>query len=475
MTAEFMLTGPDAASPRVTRHRAFRFAVLGLAMVGLAGCDTVTGIFTSDDQTVLPGERLSVMELGAVLEVDPAVAYMEIELPPARANADWPQPGGVPSNAMHHLEAPGTFARAWSANAGSGSSGAARLVAVPVIVGERIYVLDARGSVRAMERQSGRTVWTVSLVPKNENAAEARGGGIAYDDGKIFVTTGFGNVHALDPAGGADLWVQAIGDPFRAAPTATDGRIFAVTADNQMICISQDSGEVLWRHRGIVESAGILTSTSPAVSGAVVIAPYSSGELVALRVENGTPVWSDSLTRTGNVTSLSELNDIAGRPVIDRNRVIAVSHSGRMVSIDLRTGERVWTRHRQRADALGRRRVYFRRHHVAGTSGELAPRRPEPLAVGAAPLQESRKAHGQHRMERTDTGRRTIVPRFLGSRCNNGLTLYRRNRRNHFAVGRRVDPAGRCGRYGLCSDQQRDAACPAIGRPRGQCLVHERG
>ncbi|MBX3492850.1 MAG: PQQ-binding-like beta-propeller repeat protein [Parvibaculum sp.] len=339
-----MLTGPDAASPRVTRHRAFRFAVLGLAMVGIAGCDTVTGIFTSDDQTVLPGERLSVMELGAVLEVDPAVADMEIELPPARANADWPQPGGVPSNAMHHLEASGTFARAWSANAGSGSSGAARLVAVPVIVGERIYVLDARGNVRAMERQSGRTVWTVSLVPKNENAAEARGGGIAYDDGKIFVTTGFGNVHALDPAGGTELWVQAIGDPFRAAPTATDGRIFAVTADNQMICISQDSGEVLWRHRGIVESAGILTSTSPAVSGAVVIAPYSSGELVALRVENGTPVWSDSLTRTGNVTSLSELNDIAGRPVIDRNRVIAVSHSGRMVSIDLRTGERVWTR-----------------------------------------------------------------------------------------------------------------------------------
>jgi len=284
------------------------------------------------------------MELGAVLEVDPAVADMDIELPSARANADWPQPGGAPSNAMYHLEASGNFTRAWSANAGSGSSGAARLVAVPLIVGERIYVLDARGNVRAMERQSGKTVWTVSLVPENESASEARGGGIAYDDGKIFVTTGFGSVHALDPAGGAELWVQPVGDPFRAAPTATGGRIFAVTADNQMICMSQENGEVLWRHRGIVESAGILTSTSPAVAGAVVVAPYSSGELVALRVENGTPVWSDSLTRTGNVTSLSELNDIAGRPVIDRDRVIAISHSGRMVSIDLRTGERVWTR-----------------------------------------------------------------------------------------------------------------------------------
>ncbi|MEQ8267780.1 MAG: PQQ-binding-like beta-propeller repeat protein [Parvibaculum sp.] len=344
MTAEFKLTGPDAGSSRLARHKTFRFAVLGLAMAGIAGCDTVTGVFTSDDQTVLPGERLSVMELGAVLEVDPAVADMDIELPAPRANADWPQPGGAPSNAMYHLEGSGTFARAWSADAGSGSSGAARLVAVPVIVGERIYVLDARGNVHAMERQSGKKVWSVSLVPEDESASEARGGGVAYDDGKIFVTTGFGNVHALDPAGGTELWVQPVGDPFRAAPTATGGRIFAVTADNQMICISQENGEVLWRHRGIVESAGILTSTSPAVSGAVVIAPYSSGELVALRVENGTPVWSDSLTRTGNVTSLSELNDIAGRPVIDRDRVIAISHSGRMVSIDLRTGERVWTR-----------------------------------------------------------------------------------------------------------------------------------
>ena len=65
---------------------------------------------------------------------------------------------------------------------------------------------------------------------------------------------------------------------------------------------------------------------------------------MALRVANGTPVWSDSLNRTGRLTSLSELNDIAGRPVIDRDRVFAISHSGRMVSIDLRTGERAWTR-----------------------------------------------------------------------------------------------------------------------------------
>ncbi len=40
--------------------------------------------------------------------------------------------------------------------------------------------------------------------------------------------------------------------------------------------------------------------------------------------------------------ALSSLADIHGRPVIDRGRVFAVSHSGRMVAIDLRTGDRVW-------------------------------------------------------------------------------------------------------------------------------------
>jgi outer membrane protein assembly factor BamB len=39
---------------------------------------------------------------------------------------------------------------------------------------------------------------------------------------------------------------------------------------------------------------------------------------------------------------MSTLADIRGLPVIDRGRVFAVSHSGRLVSIDLRTGERAW-------------------------------------------------------------------------------------------------------------------------------------
>ena len=93
-----------------------------------------------------------------------------------------------------------------------------------------------------------------------------------------------------------------------------------------------------------MESAGILGSASPAVAGDTVVAPFTSGELVALRVENGRTAWTDTLIKSSHLTPISELNDIAGRPVIDRGRVFAISHSGNIVSIDLRTGERIWTR-----------------------------------------------------------------------------------------------------------------------------------
>ncbi len=61
-----------------------------------------------------------------------------------------------------------------------------------------------------------------------------------------------------------------------------------------------------------------------------------------MTVENGRPLWSDSLASASPADAVSALADIRGRPVIDRGRVFAVSHSGRMVAIDLRTGERVW-------------------------------------------------------------------------------------------------------------------------------------
>ncbi len=104
-----------------------------------------------------------------------------------------------------------------------------------------------------------------------------------------------------------------------------------------------NTGVQEWSYRGITEPARIMRASSPAVSGETVLAPFSSGELVALRASNGQPVWQEVLSRTSRTSALSELRDIAGRPVVSRGFVYAISQSGVMQAMDLRTGQPRWS------------------------------------------------------------------------------------------------------------------------------------
>jgi outer membrane protein assembly factor BamB len=283
-----------------------------------------------------------------------------VVLPPPYHNPDWPQPGGFPSNAVYHLDAPGPLREIWDEHAGKGSDDYSRLTATPVVGGGSIFTLDAQAHVYAFDAKTGRSLWDKRLAPKNgtdmptlwgllgkPNTIEppsGMGGGVAYDQGKLFVTSGFGVVYAMDAKTGDRIWGQDIGTPIVNAPVVNGGRVFVSTHDNHFYALAENDGRQLWSHQGIPESAGVLSSTSAAVSGEFVIAPYSSGEVYALRVQNGQVAWSDVLSHSGQVTALSELDDIAGRPVIDRDAVFAISHSGVMAAISLASGDRIWSR-----------------------------------------------------------------------------------------------------------------------------------
>lgn len=326
----------------------------------LAGCDS----FKSSSGDKLEGERISILGMDKQLEADPRIADTEVIIPKPYVNEDWPQPGGYADHAMHHLALPDEISLVWGAEGGKGVSSDTRVLADPIIHGDQAYVLDAETGITAIDVASGKLVWRTVLAPAGETDFEfsiwppsiplvssgpverpeaSFGGGIAFEDGRVFVASGYGFIAALDAANGEELWRTEVRVPIRTAPTVNGGRVFAVTQDNQLYALAAEDGRVLWTHQGLVESAGVLASAAPAVAGDTVVVPFTSGELVALRVENGRTAWSDMLTKTGRVTPISELSDIAGRPVIDRGRVIAISHSGNMVSIDLRTGERVWT------------------------------------------------------------------------------------------------------------------------------------
>jgi outer membrane protein assembly factor BamB len=302
----------------------------------LAGCSW----FDSKKQP-LSGERISVLSLDRQLEPDPDLAKIPISLPAPVVNPDWPEPGGYPNHAMQHLSLPDSLTQVWKASTGEGASRYSRVLSHPIVEKGRVYVMDGAVQVSAYDTATGDRLWQVDLKPEDERGTSF-GGGVAFWNDRLFASTGYAQVLALDPADGKVIWRSSVGAPVRSAPTVSDGRVFVVTVENELTVLAADDGRRLWVHNGIPETASLLGSASPAVEGEVVVVAYSSGELYALTVETGRPLWSDSLASTRSVNAVSSLADIRGWPVIDRGRVFAASHSGRMAAIDLRTGERAW-------------------------------------------------------------------------------------------------------------------------------------
>jgi outer membrane protein assembly factor BamB len=314
-------------------------AFVGMSMPSLPKLDDVNPF--AEKQVPLPGKRVSVIQqenLGNSL----AAADKPIMLPPPRQNDSWSQPGGVANNAPGHLAYAGAGKSAWSVDAGAGSSFYGRLTASPIVYDEKVYTLDAGGKISAFSVSGGAAVWRATTTPPNEKDQEGFGGGLAADGGRIYAATGFGSVVAFDAKTGAKLWEKNVESPVRTSPTAAVERVFLVTKEGLVYCLSGSDGTELWVFRGMPERASLLSNASPAVDGDIVVVPYPTGDLVALSVSTGRPVWSESLARARTGSSMAAMSDTA-RPAIDGGTVFAVGHAGRMVATTQKTGERVWS------------------------------------------------------------------------------------------------------------------------------------
>jgi|tagenome__1003787_1003787.scaffolds.fasta_scaffold20970173_3 outer membrane protein assembly factor BamB len=322
------------------KHKHFRVAVLIAAALAASGC----GVFKKGKAAKTPvlGQRIAVLTSEGDVQVDPATAALPMTLPDPVANTEWAQPGGNASKSMGHLALGTALGRAFTVQAGRGSSLTARLASAPVVANGRVFTIDTLGAVRAFDARSGAQVWASQTPDERGSEASLYGGGIAYDNGRIYATNGLGFVAALDARNGGIVWKVRPGGPLRGAPSIANGAIYVVSQDNQIYALNEADGSTNWSEAASVEIAGIFGSASPAVGQGTVVAGFSSGELNAYRYENGRQVWQDALQRTSIRTSVSSLSDIDADPVIDNGQVFAVGQGGRMVALELTTGQRMW-------------------------------------------------------------------------------------------------------------------------------------
>lgn len=310
------------------------------AMVGLTALSAC-----QQRETILPGERLDTRAVlspdGPTPQAAPVPTTTALSLPAVRGNAEWPQRAGSAAHVSGNMALGAGTNRVWAANIGAPSDRRHRITADPIVAAGMVFTLDSRSSVTATSTGGGR-VWSVDLRPAGESDQSVSGGGLAFEGNRVFATTGYGELVALDARTGGIVWRQKVDAPVSGAPTVANGVVYVLSRDATGWAVRANDGKVLWRNFGNDSMAGVMGVSAPAVSGNTVVLPFATGALAGVDAETGSQIWAANVAGARLGRAIGYFRDMTGDPAVSGNTVYAGTSSGRVGAYDLTTGMMKW-------------------------------------------------------------------------------------------------------------------------------------
>ena len=312
------------------------------AGMALLGCSALSLLVAcTEPEIVLQGVREDIRT--GVLTGETAENRSEpIRLAAQTRNAAWPQTIGLAATRVAHPALSAAPSRVWSVSIGEGDGRRQRITAAPVVGGGLVYTLDASSKVTAVSPE-GRVVWQSTVLPPSDSDGEATGGGVAYHEGTLYVSSGFGVLTAFDAASGATRWRQELEATGSGTPTIVGDFVYLVAGDDTGWALNAKTGRILWQVEATPSPSNVLGAPAPIVVGDLAIFAFGAGDVVATFRRGGLRRWDSSVSGQRIGRAVSRISDVTGGPVAVGNSVYIGNHSGRTVSLDAESGERNWT------------------------------------------------------------------------------------------------------------------------------------
>ncbi|MES9965498.1 MAG: outer membrane protein assembly factor BamB [Candidatus Sedimenticola sp. 20ELBAFRAG] len=224
----------------------------------------------------------------------------------------------------------------WSTSVGSGADDQ-RVKLVPYVVDNRIYAADSSGTVKALDAASGRTQWSV------ETELEISGGPGA-GEGLVLIGTSNAELVALDSSSGAERWRTRVSSEVLSVPKVSRGMAVVHTIDGKLFGFDAASGKQTWIYDRTAPVLTLHGSSSPVISGNAAICGFANGKLVSVELETGNPIWEVSVTAPRGRSELERMVDIDGDPLVVDGIIYVATYQGDMAAVSQDTGVVLWRR-----------------------------------------------------------------------------------------------------------------------------------
>ncbi len=226
--------------------------------------------------------------------------------------------------------------RLWKTNVGGGAE-FLRVALQPAGDGNRIYAASRDGNVVALDPQSGRTIWRSEL-----DVELSAGPGVG--EGLVVVGAAKGSLIAIDADSGEEMWRANITGETLARPAIDDDTVMVLTIDSRLRALSAFDGTNRWIVEQSTPDLTMRGSAAPVVVGTSVIAGFDNGRLVAVNVASGDRMWESLLSPPTGRSDLERLSDIDGLISVVGQDIYATGYQGNLASIAAESGQILWSR-----------------------------------------------------------------------------------------------------------------------------------
>ncbi|MDD9818461.1 MAG: outer membrane protein assembly factor BamB [Gammaproteobacteria bacterium] len=228
------------------------------------------------------------------------------------------------------------IAKRWSADIGGTPEKLARRGLRIVLDGDRLYAADGTGNLLALDAESGKKIW------KRDTETRIAGGPGAAG-GIVVVGTDEGEVLAYDAGQGKRLWNARVSSEVLAPPAVGTDSVLVRTLDGKLFRIAARSGRKLWVYSTNPPPLTLHGASAPVLHDNIVLAGFDSGNLAAIELSSGKPLWEIEVSPPSGRSELERMVDVDAELEVVDHSVYASSYQGNIAMVNLLTGRISWT------------------------------------------------------------------------------------------------------------------------------------
>lgn len=237
--------------------------------------------------------------------------------------------------------------KSWSTSVGSGI-GDFYSNLHPAWQDGNIYAADRRGTVKAVNADDGKEVWSVDLSEKtnfySSNLPALLSGGVTVDGAHVYIGSEKAQVYALNTSDGSIAWQSKAAGEVLSRPVVSDGLVLVHTSNGQLQAFDETDGAVKWTVNLDMPALSLRGESAPAVAFGAAIVGGDNGRVSAVLMKQGQLIWQQRISQATGSTEIDRLNDVDTTPVIVNGVVYALAYNGNLTALDLRSGQVMWKR-----------------------------------------------------------------------------------------------------------------------------------